>query len=328
MPSEPFLPTAPSLSIVIPVYKSEAVLRTTVTELLAFFDGREQFEVILVNDGSPDDVESVMRELAALDPRVRVIALGGNIGQHRATLVGFFACRGAWVVTLDDDGQNPPEAAQLTLAAARQGRHDVVYGRFETTEQSWQRRVASTLNRWLSQYTIGNVHHVAISNVRAVRGELARAIGGVETPYPYIDALVFRMTNRVADVPVPHRPRTTGASNYSFSGLLRLWLSHLTSLSVLPLQFAMIGSFGVSAIGFAIGSFYLVRSVTRGGTPLGWLSLFVTLTFLFSVLFAFLGIISAYLGRTYVSLNERGLVWQRAARTGAPDGSPEEQPRP
>lgn len=300
------------LSVVIPVYRSEARLEQTVAELVASLEERGPFEVVLVNDGSPDGVWRVIEALCARDPRIRGIDLGHNLGQHRATLQGFARARGDIVVTVDDDGQNPPSAA-LAVAQSLIARDlDVVYGWFQTVEQTLPRRIASDLNRRLSARTFQNSSGIAVSNVRALRGDLARALGAVQSPYPYIDAMVFRMASRIGQTKVEHRPREAGVSTYTLATLTRLWVSHLTSLSVLPLKFAMAGSFGVSALGFLVGVFELVRVLIERKAPAGWLSIFCAVTFLFSVLFAFLGILSAYLGRMYVSLNERGLTWTRS----------------
>jgi undecaprenyl-phosphate 4-deoxy-4-formamido-L-arabinose transferase len=305
------------LSVVIPVYRSEGYLARTVEELVASLEPRIPFEIILVNDGSPDGVARVIDQMCAADKRIRAVSLGHNIGQHRATLRGLAMARGDVVATVDDDGQNPPEAAMAVAQALRERDLDVVYGRFQSVEQTAMRRLASRANRWLSRRTIQNWSDVAITNVRAIRGDLARALGAVESPYPYIDALIFRMTRHIGEVPVVHRQRKAGESTYTLGRLLKLWVSHLTSLTILPLQFAMIGSFGVSVLGFVLGVVQLVRVLVERRAPAGWLSLFVTVTFLFSVLFAFLGIISAYLGRMYVSLNERGLVWTRSDHSEA-----------
>lgn len=302
----------PTLSFVIPVYRSEACLASTVDELVRFFDGRAAFEVILVNDASPDGVQQVIDRLAAADSRLRPLTLGGNIGQHRATLQGFAAARGAIVITLDDDGQNPPEAAQAVAETLQRDDLDVVYGTFAASRQPWARRAATAFNTWLSKRILPNTTGIPLTNVRAVRGDLARQLGAAPSSYPYIEALVFRMTARIGAVPVPHRPRTAGGSSYTVGKLIGIALSHVTSLSVLPLQLAVVGSFGISALGFLIGAAATVRALWSGGAPVGWLSLFCAVTFLFSVLFAFLGIVSAYVGRMYVASNERELVWIRS----------------
>jgi len=300
------------LSIVVPVYRSEAYLAATVQELVSFFESRSPFEVILVNDGSPDDVQRVIDELCAGDLRIRTLRLGRNLGQHRAILQGLCETRGSVIVTIDDDGQNPPSAALAVREALERDDLDVVYGEFEVSGQPLSRRVASSLNRWVSRYTLPNERDIALSNVRALRGDLARQLGSIGSSYPYIDAMIFRMAGRIGAVKVEHRRRETGSSSYTLGKLLALWLSHVTTLSVLPLRIAMVGSFGVSGLGFLVGAAATARALSLGGAPQGWLSLFCAVTFLFSVLFAFLGIVSAYLGRMYVSLNERGMVWVRS----------------
>jgi undecaprenyl-phosphate 4-deoxy-4-formamido-L-arabinose transferase len=305
------------LSVVIPVYRSETYLAQTVTELVTSLESLTPFEIVLVNDGSPDDVQREIDRLCAGDARIRALTLGNNVGQHRATLLGLREVRGDVAVTLDDDGQNPPSAALAIVEKLRHDDLDVVYGRFSITGQSLGRRLASRLNRWVSRHTLPNESAIALSNVRALRGDLARHLGTLGSSYPYIEAMIFRMTRRIGEAPVEHRHRSMGRSNYTSSKLIMLWLSHITSLSVLPLRIAMIVSFGVSALGFLGGVVAVVRALSLGGAPVGWLSLFCAVTFLFSVLFAFLGIVSAYLGRMYVSLNERGLVWVRSRSTSA-----------
>jgi undecaprenyl-phosphate 4-deoxy-4-formamido-L-arabinose transferase len=300
------------VSVVIPVYRSEKYLAKTVHELVQWFEPRVPFEIVLVNDGSPDDVQSVIVELAR-DARVRFVESGRNQGQHAAILLGFRMTRGRYVLTLDDDGQNPPEAGQAVLDALDDQKYDVVYGRFESTEQTLFRVAASRLNRLLSGFTIGNQRGIAVSNVRALRGDLARALGRAAPPHPYIEALVFRATRRIGQVGVSHRARGAGESTYSLSTLLKLWVSHLTTLTALPLKAATVGSFLVSLVGFAIGVQQVVTALMERRAPAGWLSLFCAVTLLFSVLFAFLGIISLYLGRMYVAQNERGLDWIRSS---------------
>ena len=300
------------LSVVIPVYRSEAYLAATVSELVKDLAPRGAFELVLVNDGSPDGVQRTIDGLCAADERIRQVSLARNVGQHRAVLRGLARARGDVVVTVDDDGQNPPAAVLSVVEALQREDLDVVYGRFQSVEQSPGRRLVSRANRWLSQMTLANKKRLSITNVRAIRGDLARWLGASDSGYPYIDALVFRATSRVGEVAVEHRPRGRGESTYTVASLVRLWLSHVTSLTTLPLKLAVVGSFGTSGLGLVVGVVQMARALGQRRAPEGWLSLFCGVTFLFSILFAFLGIISVYLGRMYVSLNERGLVWERS----------------
>ena len=299
------------VSVVVPVYRSAGYLADTVQELLGSLGARESLELVLVNDGSPDAVQEVIETLARADPRVRWLELGANRGQHAAVLQGLAASRGDWVVTVDDDGQNPPEAVERVVEALRGGGDDVVYGRFGAVEQTPFRVLASRMNRLLSSVTVGNTRGIGLSNVRAIRGDLARALGRAAPAHPYIEAMIFRATRRISEVEVPHRPRRAGQSTYGLSALLRLWVSHLTTLTAFPLQLAGWGSFVVALLATLVGVAQLVRVLLERRAPPGWLSLFCAVTFLFAALFAFLGILSTYLARMYVTQNERGLDWVR-----------------
>lgn len=300
------------LSIVIPCYRSAGYIEKTVDELCAELKDFCPFEIILVNDGSPDHVQQVIDELIKKDERIHFVELGANRGQHYATLRGFGIAKGDCVVTVDDDGQNPPAAVKAVAEALVSGNHDVVYGRFETTAQTGFRKLASRTNRWMSKHTLGNAQQLSITNVRAIRGELARAVSRAMSSTPYIDALLWRSTRRLGEVQVPHRPREAGASTYNLWKLLKLWVSHLTLLTVLPLQVASFGSIVVAVLGLVLGVVQLVRSIVQGGAPAGWLSLFLVTCFLFSLLFAFLAVVSTYVGRIYVELNARGIDWVRS----------------
>ena len=216
-------------SILIPVYRSEAYLAATVRELLAFFEQRSPVEVILVNDGSPDGVQRVIDDLCAGDPRVRGLSLDKNLGQHRATLLGLRETRGDVVVTIDDDAQNPPSAALAVAETLEREGLDVVYGTFQPSGQSWSRRAATAVNLWVSKRTLPNKRAITLTNVRGLRGDFARKLASIDAPNPYIEAMIFRMTNRIGEAPVDHRPRASGKSGYTLCKLLALSYAHLTT---------------------------------------------------------------------------------------------------
>lgn len=310
------------LSIVIPCYRSAGYIEKTVTELVRELDGWCPFEVILVNDGSPDELQPVLQRIAGADSRVRFLELGANRGQHFATLRGFEISRGDCVVTVDDDGQNPPSAVKLVASRLMESDLDVVYGAFRTVAQGPFRRLASRVNRWMTKHTLGNTAGIALTNVRAIRGELARVVATARNSTPYIDALLWRSTRRIAQVEVDQRERVDGLSTYTFARLLRLWASHLTLLTLIPLQVASVGSLVVAGLGFLVGIGQMIRVLLEQQAPPGWLSLFLATTFLFSTLFLFLAIVATYVGRIYVELNARGLDWVRSASTGSTPGTP------
>jgi polyisoprenyl-phosphate glycosyltransferase len=301
------------LSIVIPCYRSATYIQRTVAELSEALGSWCPVEFVLVNDGSPDELQPVLERMAAEDSRVRFIELGANRGQHFATLQGFAKTGGDCVVTLDDDGQNPPGAARAVAEQLLSAGHDVVYGAFRTTSQSWFRKLASRVNRWMTKHTLGNQQGIALTNVRAIRGALARSVVSAGNSMPYIDALLWRSTRRISQVEVEHRSRNDGLSTYSLWKLIRLWVSHLTLLTIIPLQLASLGSLLVAVGAFLVGAVQLARVLAAREAPPGWLSLFLATTFLFGTLFVFLAIVSTYVGFIYVELNARSLNWVRSS---------------
>ncbi|MET1049838.1 MAG: glycosyltransferase, partial [Acidimicrobiales bacterium] len=153
---------APTYSVVIPVFNSRDIVAATVADVIAFFDGRgETFEVVLVNDGGEDGSWEVIRGLAQADPRVVAVRFLRNYGQHNANLAGFAETRGTWIVTMDDDGQNPPEEIAHLAAAAEAGGHDVVFGRFDRKKSSLSRALGTRLMGAMNRRIFGKPKDLA-----------------------------------------------------------------------------------------------------------------------------------------------------------------------
>jgi polyisoprenyl-phosphate glycosyltransferase len=314
MECESFVMLRPKLlSIVIPCFRSAEILENTVNEL--FFELKDfcPLEVILVNDNSPDTTQEVIQRLCHANSSIHFIENGRNRGQHYATLRGFAATRGDVVVTVDDDGQNPPSSVKLVVETLLARGHDITYGKFATTNQTAFRKFASRLNQWMSKFTLGNTQGLSVTNVRAIVGSLARAITASRATAPYIDVLLWSCATKVSEVLVEQRPRAAGISTYSFWSLMRLWMSHLTLMTIIPLQIASYGSLCVSFFAGCAALFQIGRTLLSGSAPSGWLSLFLSLCFFFGLLFAFLAIAASYLGRIYVEQNRSGIYWARSS---------------
>ncbi len=292
------------LSFVIPAYRSAKTIASVIDDIAVHYPSSE---IVVVVDGSPDNVAAVVAHLVATrtDVTIKCVELRANRGQHYAVLRGFSECAGDWVVTVDDDGQNPiSEIAQLIACTQQDDNWDCVYGSFgDEAKQTLQRRLVSRLNQRLASTFLKKPPAVLLSNVRLIRGDLARLLGRFNSPYPFIDALIFRATKYVTSVPINQRPRASGASGYTWLNLLRLALSHYTIFSTLPLVLGSLVSMGVSAVVFAGTAALVLRAFINGDAPQGWTSLMAVTGFLFSLLFLFLALLSLYVGRLYVSFN-------------------------
>lgn len=291
-------PLADSLSIVVPVYNGEGTIRELVSRLAAVLPGLSpKFEVILVNDDSPDNSREVICELNKMYPWVRGIFLMRNYGQHNATLCGLRAARGDIIVTMDDDLQHPPEEIHKLLEKLNEG-HDVVYGVPAKMPHSWWRNFFSFVIKRILGYVMGIKTARDVSAFRALRARLLRAFETYQNPNVIVDVLLSWGTSRFASQSVNESPRTIGHSNYNFIRLFQYAMLILTGFSTAPLRItSTIGFFftffGVAVFIYVVAIFFLLGSVP--GFP--FLASIISL-FSGTQLFA-LGIFGEYLARVF-----------------------------
>jgi len=296
----------PTYSVVIPVFDSRDIVAATVADVVAWFEGRgETFEVILVNDGSRDGSWEVIAGLAADDPRIVAVRFLRNYGQHNANVAGFAEARGDWVVTMDDDGQNPPEEIAHLVAVAEAGDHDVVFGRFDAKKSSLSRAVGSRVIGWMNRHIFGKPKDLVVSNFRLLHRDVVRRIVEAESTYPYVTGQALLYSASPGNADVRHLPRAGGESTYSLGKILSLVLRILFSYSAVPLQ-AMAALGAVVAVGsFVMGLVYLVHGVLYDTEVAGWTTVVVLLAFLNGVAIALLSMLGEYMVRTLRQVSDR-----------------------
>ncbi len=285
-------------SIVIPVYRSEQTLDLLIQRLESVLPNiTDEYEVVLVNDGSPDNSWKVIERIADKNPRVRGINLMRNFGQHNATLCGIRAARYEVIIIMDDDLQNPPEEIPKLLAKLNEG-YDVVYGVSHKRQQSWIKSLISSFLKRAISYVMGQDAVRDIGAFKAFRADLRKAFDSFTGPDVLVDVLLSWGTNRFASVPVDEAPRAAGKSNYNFFKLVKVFLLVLTSYTTIPLRFASILGFVFTLFGFFVLVYVLVTYFTAGsvdGFP--FISSIIAI-FSGAQLFA-LGIIGEYLARLF-----------------------------
>ena len=297
--------TQPTLSVVIPLYRSEESIERVVAELAALpIDGG--LEIVLVNDCSPDNTLGACRRIMAGCPvPVAVVNLARNFGEHNAVLTGLRHARGRWVVTMDDDGQNPPSEVPKLLAAAQAGGFDAVFGDYAVKEhaawRNWGSRFTNRVAGWLLDKPPG----LYLSSFRCLSAFLVGELIRYEGPYPYIDGLILQSTRAVTAIEVAHKPRAQGQSGYNLHRLVRLWLNMFTSFSVVPLRVATVLGLALGALGLlgVVGVVYLY--FTGRGPEFGWGSLMAALLIFSGAQLVMLGVLGEYLGRAYLTTNRR-----------------------
>jgi glycosyltransferase involved in cell wall biosynthesis len=307
----------PALSFVIPLYFSAGTIRSLVKEIeaLAIEGGHE---IVLVNDGSRDATTAVCRELVreALVP-ITCVEHARNFGEHNAVLTGWRHARGAHVVNIDDDGQNPPaEAVRLWEKAKAEGL-DVVYGWYSEKKHSPWRNAGSWLTNKMTDWALDKPRGFYLSSFRCVSAFAAREAAANGGPFPYIDGLLLQVTQRIGSLEVTHAERAAGESGYTLRRLVRLWTSSFVNFSVTPLRVATVLGMAMGAAGLLAvsGVFYLWA--TGQGPVFGWGSLMAALLVFSGVQLMLLGVIGEYLGRMFLTINQRPqAVVREVARGG------------
>ena len=291
------------LSVVIPVYRSEPVLEALMARLLPVLDGLGvEYEIVFVEDGSPDRAWRVLESLQAGNPgRVVAIQLMRNYGQHNALMCGFRHARGRYVVTMDDDLQNPPEEIPKLLGVIRDSDLDLVYGGIDSKQHARWRNAGSALVNAFYRYTFKT--RVTITSFRIVRRELIDSILPYNLNFTFIDGLFAWNTRRVGEVLVEHHPRTSGRSGYNLGRLAALGLNLLTNFSIVPLR--VVSGFGLIAAvgGFVLAVFYLVQYLRSSiGVP-GYASIIIVMLILGGLQLLSMGVMGEYIGRMHINVN-------------------------
>jgi glycosyltransferase involved in cell wall biosynthesis len=286
------------VSVVVPVYRGAPTLRELYDRISVVLAPREdRFEVLFVDDCSPDDSWRVISELAADHDTVRGLRMGRNYGQHAALLAGLRAARFSICVTLDDDLQNPPEEVPKLLAALVEN-VDVVYGVPTVVRQDLSRRLAGRLARW-SIRASGVEHAPSVSSFRALRTDLRRSFDVAIGPAVDIDSLLAWGTTRFTSVRVAHDERKVGVSNYTFRRLLAHAFDFLTGYSALPLRIATFVGLAASGFGVLLLGWVLGHVVFAGDAVTGFPFLASTIIIFSGVQLVMLGLIGEYVGRIH-----------------------------
>jgi len=293
------------ISVLVPVYNSELSLADLVDRLHPILcQTGEEFEAVLVNDGSRDSSWDVLVRLSQSHDWVRGINLMRNYGQHNALLCGVRAARYDKVITLDDDLQNPPEEIPLLLNELQKGA-DVVYGYPRQQRHGLLRDLASEITKLTLQRAMGAETARRISAFRAFRTQLRAAFASYNGIFVSIDVLLTWATSRFAAIEVRHDPRKAGPSNYTVGKLITHAFNMLTGFTTLPLQLASYCGFGLTVFGLLIFLYVVGRYLVRGTSVPGFPFLAsIIAVFSGAQLFA-LGIFGEYLARVHMKTMDK-----------------------
>lgn len=290
-----------NLSIVVPVYRGGETVPHLVAQLGEYLSTRYSFEIVLVDDGSPDNSAEVCKQLATEHPFVTAVCLARNFGEHNAVMAGLNHARGEAVVIMDDDLQNPPSEVTKLVDGLAKG-NDVVYARYDEKRHSWFRNWGSMVNDRVATVMLGKPKDLYLCSFKAMNRFLVNEIIRFDGPFPYIDGIVLRTTRRIGVTTVEHHERTTGQSGYTLRKLISLWFRMFTGFSILPLRIASILGLTMSGLGVLGALYFAVERISNPTLPVGWATLAVLVTLLSGVQLFSLGLLGEYLGRVFLRL--------------------------
>lgn len=294
------------LSFVIPCYRSQNTVLKVVDEIEDTVKQRPKYdyEIVLVNDGSPDKVWQVISKRALEDEHVIGINLSRNFGQHCALMAGFNNVSGDYIIALDDDGQTPANECFKLVEELNKG-YDCVYASYPETHQNAFRRWGSDFAKKVSDYILDvkNDDRKATS-FYACRRYIIDEIIKYDHSYPYIIGLMVRATKNYSFVQVQHRDRLEGSSGYNIKSLIALWMNMFTAFSIKPLRLASYSGFTFSMIGLLCAVYVIIKKLFfHPEMEAGWSSTISLLMIIGGMIMIILGLIGEYIGRIYICIN-------------------------
>ena len=291
-------------SFVIPCYGSEKTITSVIDEINATLKPEDTYEIILVNDCSPDNVQQVIDTLCKQYSQVKSITFTKNFGKHAAVLAGLRETTGEYICYLDDDGQCPMPDFYELFAPIKQGAH-VSMAKYGKKTQSAFKNLGSSINNLMANVLIGKAKNIQLTNFsimqKFIRDELIRYNG----PYPYIEGLILRTTKNIINVPMRDRHRFEGETTFTFTKMIKLWFNGFTSFSIIPLRITTFLGFLLSTIGFGIMIYLGINKILNPTIiPEGWTSLIATIILIGGLNLFMLGMLGEYVGRAFMILSD------------------------
>lgn len=293
------------LSFIIPCYGSEKTVGIVIEEIdkVVSQNSRYDYEVVAVNDHSPDNVWQVLKNIAQNNPKVKLINLAKNMNRPGALMAGMSKTTGDYIILMDDDGQCPMESLWKLIEPLENG-HDVSIARYPTYKQSKFKSFGTIINRKMTEIVMEKPKDLSFTNFSALKRYIVEEITKYKNPYPYLTGLLLRTTSDIVNVEMEERERITGSTNFTFKKMLNLWINGFTAFSIKPLRISTIVGIITAALGFIYGIYIIIHKLVVHTTVLqGYSSLMAVMLFIGGIIMMMLGMIGEYIGRIYISIN-------------------------
>ena len=295
------------ISFVIPCYGSEKTIRFVVDEIRTVVSQEEEFdyEIIAVNDCSPDGVWNVIKALANDDNRIKGVHLSKNANRPGAVMAGLSLATGEYVVIMDDDGQCPMDRFWDLLKPVKEGISDVAMADYPERKQSFLKDIGTLVNKKMTEFIIDRPKELQFTNFMVIKRYIVDEILKYDNPYPYMTGLLLRTTQYFSNVTMDERKRVDNIkTTFTFNKMLSLWFNGLTAFSVKPLRLATILGLFSALVGAIYSIITFVRKLLIQNINAGYSSIMCVLLIIGGLIMVMLGIIGEYVGRLYICINK------------------------
>jgi len=285
------------ITVIIPVFNSQDIILETITSLVEHLNSIKQpYEIILVNDGSTDGSNIILNEIYNKFDNLKIINLLKNYGQHSAILCGMKFAEGNYIITMDDDLQNPPNEISKLYHKILEG-YDLVFAKFNNKMHPEYRKIGTKIIKLLNEIIFHKPKDIEITNFRIFKNDVAKRVLNHKSFDPYIPGLLLLYSSKIGNVTTEHKERTIGKSNYTLRKIFNLVSRLLFNYTTFPLNFIIIIGFIVSLLSLFLGLYFILKHILIGTSVPGWTSIAVLISFFTSIILMAFGVVGQYLIR-------------------------------
>ena len=287
------------ISIVSPVYRAEKILPILISEINLVMERiGEDYEIILVDDRSPDNSWEVMKVLSSQNPKIKSIRLSRNFGQHSAIFAGLTKAKGDWVVVMDCDMQDQPKEIAKLYKKALEG-YDIVLGQRENRKDKFLKKLTSKLFYKVFNYLSGANFDNNVANFGIYHQKTIKSILDMKDYVKFFSLFINWIGFKSVSIPIEHGEREEGKSTYSVGRLFKQAFNVIISFSDKPLRLFINFGLSISVLSFIVGIYYLYLALTGKIAQPGFSSLILSIWFLSGIIISGIGIVGVYLGKTF-----------------------------
>lgn len=293
------------LSFIIPCYGSERTVEPVINEIIKVVSASDyDYEVVAVNDKSPDNVLEVLKNIANKNEKIKVLSLAKNMNRPGALMAGMSVCTGDYIILMDDDGQCPMESLWKLIKPLEEG-HDVSIAKYPVYKQSIFKSFGTVVNRKMTEVVMEKPKDLSFTNFSAMQRYIVEEILKYKNPYPYMTGLLLRTTSDIVNVEMEERERIVGRTTFTFKKMLKLWINGFTAFSVKPLRVSTVVGVITALVGFIYGLYIIIYKLFFQSNVLqGYSSLMAVFLFIGGMIMVMLGLIGEYIGRIYICIND------------------------